>query len=145
LTGGLTGLAKQRKVTVVYGSGRFTSSNELVVDAEDGSSTTVSFESAIIAAGSEPVRLPFIPHDDPRVIDSTGARSCGRSPPLLVIGGARPEMATVYHELGSRITVVVDEPAHPGSGQGHRDRSRAGSASGGTRTCSPRRRSPRSR
>jgi dihydrolipoamide dehydrogenase len=109
LTGGLTGLAKQRKVTVVYGSGRFASSNELVVDAEDGSPTTVSFESAIIAAGSEPVRLPFIPHDDPRVIDSTGALELREIPRrLLVIGGGiiGLEMATVYHELGSRITVV---------------------------------------
>jgi dihydrolipoamide dehydrogenase len=109
LTGGLTGLAKQRKVTVVYGPGRFTSSNELVVDGEDGSSTTVSFESAIIAAGSEPVRLPFMPHDDPRVIDSTGALELREIPRrLLVIGGGiiGLEMATVYHELGSRITVV---------------------------------------
>jgi dihydrolipoamide dehydrogenase len=65
LTGGLTGLAKQRKVTTVQGVGRFASLNQLEVEAADGSKKTVSFERAIIAAGSEPVTLPFIPHDDP--------------------------------------------------------------------------------
>ena len=72
LTGGLSGLARQRKVTVVQGTGRFTAPNQPTVEGKDGNKT-VSFEQAIIAAGSEPVTLPFIPHDDPRVIDSTGA------------------------------------------------------------------------
>jgi dihydrolipoamide dehydrogenase len=109
LTGGLAGLAKQRKVTTIRGSGRFRSMNHLEVIAEDGSTQTVSFEQAIIAAGSEPVRLPFIPHDDPRVIDSTGALDLADIPErLLVLGGGiiGLEMATVYYELGSQITVV---------------------------------------
>jgi dihydrolipoamide dehydrogenase len=109
LTGGLAGLAKQRKVTVLQGYGRFLSMNQLEVEAADGSKKTVSFEQAIIAAGSEAVTLPFIPHDDPRVIDSTGALELDGLPKrLLVIGGGiiGLEMATVYHELGVRITVV---------------------------------------
>src|SRR5918995_2195455 len=87
LTGGLSGLAKQRKVTVVSGNGRFTAVNQLEVEG-DGGKKTVSFEQAIIAAGSEPVTLPFIPHDDQRVIDSTGALALDGAPKrLLVIGG----------------------------------------------------------
>jgi dihydrolipoamide dehydrogenase len=108
LTGGLSGLAKQRKVTVVNGYGRFTAVNQLAVEA-DGATKTVSFEQAIIAAGSEPVMLPFIPHDDPRVIDSTGALALDGLPKrLLVIGGGiiGLEMATVYHALGSEVTIV---------------------------------------
>ena len=69
----------------------------------------MSFDAAIIAAGSEPVQLPFVPHDDPRVIDSTGALALERIPQrLLVLGGGiiGLEMATVYHELGSTISVV---------------------------------------
>jgi dihydrolipoamide dehydrogenase len=108
LTGGLAGLARQRKVTTVRGTGRFVSTGQVEVDTGDGTKA-IGFEQAIIAAGSEPVRLPFIPHDDPRVIDSTGALEI-RSVPrrLLVIGGGiiGLEMATVYHELGARITVV---------------------------------------
>ena len=109
LTGGLAGLAKARKVTTLQGYGRFTSLNQLEVERPDGSRKTVSFEQAIIAAGSEPVTLPFIPHDDPRVIDSTGALELGGVPKrLLVVGGGiiGLEMATVYHELGSRVTIV---------------------------------------
>jgi dihydrolipoamide dehydrogenase len=109
LTTGLAGLAKQRKVTVLQGYGRFVSMNQLEVESADGSKKTVSFEQAIIAAGSEAVTLPFIPHDDPRVIDSTGALELDGVPKrLLVIGGGiiGLEMATVYHELGARITVV---------------------------------------
>jgi dihydrolipoamide dehydrogenase len=109
LTGGLTGLAKQRKVQTLVGTGTFTSPNMLSVAGPDGSTTTVSFDSAIIAAGSEPVRLPFIPHDDPRVIDSTGALDLDTIPErLLVLGGGiiGLEMATVYSELGSKISVV---------------------------------------
>jgi len=109
LTTGLAGLAKQRKVTVVRGTGRFLSMNQLEVAAEDGARQTVSFEQAIIAAGSEAVTLPFVPHDDPRVIDSTGALELDGMPQrLLVIGGGiiGLEMATVYHELGARVTIV---------------------------------------
>jgi dihydrolipoamide dehydrogenase len=109
LTKGLAGLAKQRKVKVVTGYGTFASPNHLEVRADDGSTTVVGFEQAIIAAGSEPVTLPFIPHDDPRVIDSTGALELASVPErLLVVGGGiiGLEMATVYSELGSQITVV---------------------------------------
>jgi dihydrolipoamide dehydrogenase len=109
LTGGLAGLAKQRKVEVVRGTGTFTSMNQIQVTADDGSVKTVSFEQAIIAAGSEPMTLPFIPNDDPRVIDSTGALELADIPErLLVLGGGiiGLEMATVYSELGAQITVV---------------------------------------
>jgi dihydrolipoyl dehydrogenase len=109
LTNGLAGLAKQRKVEVVRGTGRFTSMNQVQVIADDGSAKTVSFEQAIIAAGSEPMTLPFIPTDDPRVIDSTGALELDGVPQrLLVLGGGiiGLEMATVYSELGAKITVV---------------------------------------
>jgi dihydrolipoamide dehydrogenase len=108
LTGGLAGMAKQRKVTVVTGLGAFASPNTLEVTAADGSKQTISFDKAIIAAGSEPVKLPFIP-DDPRVIDSTGALELTDVPKrLLVLGGGiiGLEMATVYHSLGSKVTVV---------------------------------------
>jgi dihydrolipoamide dehydrogenase len=109
LTGGLTGLAKQRKVTTIVGTGTFTSPNMLSVTAPDGPIRTVSFDSAIIAAGSEPLQLPFVPHDDPRVIDSTGALDLDDIPEkLLVLGGGiiGLEMATVYSELGTRVSVV---------------------------------------
>jgi dihydrolipoamide dehydrogenase len=109
LTGGLAGLAKQRKVEVVRGNGMFTSMNQIQVTVDDGSVKTVSFEQAIIAAGSEPMTLPFIPNDDPRVIDSTGALALDDIPErLLVLGGGiiGLEMATVYSELGAQITVV---------------------------------------
>ncbi len=109
LTGGLAGLARQRKVTTVQGTGRFLGPNAVEVAKSDGGSAVVTFETAIIAAGSEPVQLPFIPHDDPRVIDSTGALELSEVPErLLVIGGGiiGLEMATVYSELGSRISVV---------------------------------------
>ena len=108
LTGGLSGLAKQRKVTVVQGVGRFVSASQVEVD-NAGAKSLVSFDQAIIAAGSEPVTLPFIPHDDERVIDSTGALELSGMPErLLVIGGGiiGLEMATVYHALGVRVTVV---------------------------------------
>ncbi len=109
LTGGLAGLARQRKVTTIRGNGRFTSPNQVQVDLADGGTTTVDFEHAIIAAGSEPVRLPFVPHEDPRVMDSTGALELADVPRrLLVLGGGiiGLEMATVYHELGAEVTVV---------------------------------------
>ncbi len=107
LTGGLQGLAKQRKVQVVTGTGRFISPNEIEV-SKDGSTTTIGFEQAIIAAGSRPATLPFIP-DDPRILDSTDALEITNVPKrLLVIGGGiiGLEMATVYHALGSKVTVV---------------------------------------
>ncbi|MBV9115901.1 MAG: dihydrolipoyl dehydrogenase [Acetobacteraceae bacterium] len=108
LTGGLGGLARQRKVTIVEGVGKFVSLNQVEVQGKDGTKT-VSFEQAIIAAGSEPVTLPFIPHGDPRVIDSTGALAIADIPKrFLVLGGGiiGLEMATVYHALGSKVTVV---------------------------------------
>ena len=107
LTGGLKGLAKQRKVQIVHGSGQFISANQLQVDSESGSQV-IGFKNAIIAAGSQPVSLPFLP-DDPRIIDSTGALRLESIPKrMLVLGGGiiGLEMATVYHELGSKITVV---------------------------------------
>jgi dihydrolipoamide dehydrogenase len=107
LTGGLSGLAKGRKVTVVEGVGTFTGPNAIRVEGKDGAKT-VTFDQCIIAAGSEPVKLPFIP-DDPRVIDSTGALELDGVPKrLLVIGGGiiGLEMATVYDALGAKITVV---------------------------------------
>jgi dihydrolipoamide dehydrogenase len=109
LTGGLAGLAKQRKVKVVTGLGAFASPNHLEVTADDGSRTVVGFEQAIIACGSEAVTLPFIPHDDERVIDSTGALELATVPErLLVVGGGiiGLEMATVYAELGAKVTIV---------------------------------------
>jgi dihydrolipoamide dehydrogenase len=109
LTGGLSGLAKARKVTVVQGVGAFASLNQLIVTEKSGATKTVSFERAIIAAGSEPVTLPFIPHSDPRVIDSTGALALDDVPKrLLVLGGGiiGLEMATVYHALGAKVTIV---------------------------------------
>src|SRR5262245_14551725 len=109
LTGGLATLARQRKVTAIRGYGRFTSPHELRAELAEGGEVSVGFEHAIIAAGSEAVTLPFIPASDPRVIDSTGALEIAEVPRrLLVVGGGiiGLEMATVYHELGARITVV---------------------------------------
>jgi dihydrolipoamide dehydrogenase len=103
LTGGLAGLARQRKVEVLHGVAQFTGPNSLSVGER-----TITFEHCIIAAGSEAVRLPGLP-DDPRVIDSTGALSpAGLPKRLLVIGGGiiGLEMATVYDALGARVTVV---------------------------------------
>jgi dihydrolipoamide dehydrogenase len=108
LTGGLQGLSKARKVQVVTGKGTFTGPNALKVEGPEGT-RTVSFDQAVIAAGSEPVKLPFIPHDDPRVIDSTGALELHDIPKrMLVIGGGiiGLEMATVYQAMGTKITVV---------------------------------------
>jgi len=109
LTGGLAGMAKARKVTVVHGTGRFIDPHHLSVTMSDGSGTkTVKFEYAIVAAGSEPVKLPFVP-EDPRIVDSTGALELRQIPEkMLVIGGGiiGLEMATVYSTLGSRVDVV---------------------------------------
>ena len=107
LTGGLTALAKRRNVEVVHGEGKFVSRNELLVNSATGD-IAITFEQAIIAAGSSPAKLPFIP-DDPRVMDSTDALlledvNCK----MLVLGGGiiGLEMATVYHSLGATIDVV---------------------------------------
>ncbi len=107
LTKGLAGLARQRKVRVVRGEGRFTGPHTLAVEGPEASET-VEFAHCVVAAGSEPVRLPGFP-DDPRVIDSTGALALEDVPGrLLVVGGGiiGLEMATVYDALGSRVTVV---------------------------------------
>jgi dihydrolipoamide dehydrogenase len=109
LTKGLSGMAKMRKVKHVQGYGKFTGSNTLEVKDKDGKVTTITFDNAIIAAGSEPVSLPFIPQDDPRVIDSTGALEMADIPEkMLVLGGGiiGLEMGTVYRALGSQIDVV---------------------------------------
>lgn len=108
LTGGLKMLAKQRKVEIVQGVGKFISPNELSVTKKDGSVETVKFKHAIIAAGSRPVKLPFLPDDD-RIIDSTGALELKNvEGKMLVLGGGiiGLEMATVYNALGTEITVV---------------------------------------
>jgi len=108
LTDGLSGLAKQRKVNVITGSGTFLSPHEMIVATADGSKT-VRFEKAIVATGSSPAKLPLVPQDDSRVLDSTGALELQDIPEhLLVIGGGiiGLEMATVYCALGSRVTVV---------------------------------------
>ncbi|ANO33653.1 dihydrolipoyl dehydrogenase [Vibrio breoganii] len=107
LTGGLNGMAKMRKVTVVNGFGKFTGPNTIQVEGEE--STTVSFDNAIIAAGSRPIKLPFIPHEDPRIWDSTDALELNEVPEkLLIMGGGiiGLEMGTVYHSLGSKVDVV---------------------------------------
>lgn len=108
LTGGLSGLAKGRKVQVVQGYGTFTGPNMIEVIGDSGK-TNVSFDQCIIAAGSEPVNLPFIPHDDERVIDSTGALELREIPKrMLILGGGiiGLEMACVYDALGSKVSVV---------------------------------------
>ncbi len=109
LTGGLASLAKKRKVQVVNGVGTFASENKLKVTFPSGRSVYIEFEQAIIAAGSEPVEIPVFPNDDPRVLTSTEALEVDSIPDrLLVIGGGiiGLEMATVYHELGSKVTIV---------------------------------------
>ncbi len=109
LTGGLTQLAKQRKVKIVHGYGTFTSTHTIDVLNDAGETKTIRFESCIIAAGSRVSKLPFIPWDDPRVMDSTDALEIETVPErLLVVGGGiiGLEMATVYDALGSKVTVV---------------------------------------
>jgi dihydrolipoamide dehydrogenase len=115
LTTGLSGMAKARKVRVVRGIGSFSGPNTLQVELTQGGGKqssgqvqSIAFEQAIIAAGSQAVRLPFLP-DDPRVVDSTGALQLNAIPKrMLVIGGGiiGLEMATVYSTLGARIDVV---------------------------------------
>jgi dihydrolipoamide dehydrogenase len=107
LTGGLAGMAKTRKVTVLTGIGSFSSPNDLQVETKEGRKT-VRFASAVIAAGSQAAKLPFLP-EDPRIVDSTGALELRSKPKkLLVIGGGiiGLEMGTVYSSLGARLDVV---------------------------------------
>jgi len=109
LTGGLAGLAKQRKVAVAHGVARFASSNAIVIESDDAAERTVGFTHAIIAAGSQSVQIPGFPYDDPRLVDSTGALELRDIPErMLVIGGGiiGLEMGCVYAGLGSKITVV---------------------------------------
>ncbi|MEW6997708.1 dihydrolipoyl dehydrogenase [Colwelliaceae bacterium BS250] len=108
LTGGLGGMSKARKVKTITGFGKFTGSNTVEVEGSDGK-TTITFDNAIIAAGSSVIDLPFIPNDDPRVIDSTGALELQDIPgEMLVLGGGiiGLEMGTVYAALGSNVSVV---------------------------------------
>ncbi len=108
MTGGLAGMAKQRKVTTVEGSGTFTGPNSIEVETKDGKKT-VTFDQCIIAAGSDAVKLPFVPHDDERVVTSTGALELDPIPKkLCALGGGIIgfEMATVYDALGSNVTVI---------------------------------------
>lgn len=112
LTGGLAQMAKQRGVTVVVGVGAFTSSNQIAVTDTDGKITTVGFENAIIAAGSQATKFPGLDQitaDDERIMDSTGALALADIPKrMLVIGGGiiGLEMGTVYDALGTKVSVV---------------------------------------
>lgn len=128
LTGGLKMLAKQRKVQVIRGEGKFISPTQIEVkqfneknsaqnnetkDQRNNETQIITFQDAIIAVGSRPVQLPFLPKDDPRIIDSTGALALKEVPErMLVIGGGiiGMEMATVYQALGSKISVVELTP-----------------------------------
>jgi dihydrolipoamide dehydrogenase len=108
LSDGLARLVKQRKITLVQGTGKFTSANTVEVQTETGVKT-VNFDQAIIAAGSHPTKIPAFPHDDPRLWNSTDALELKEIPKkLLIVGGGiiGLEMATVYHALGSEISVV---------------------------------------
>ncbi len=112
LTGGLAGLAKQRKVQIITGYGKFTSAHTIEVTGKDGNQS-VSFDNAIIAAGSSVFKIPGFPYDDERLMDSTGALELADIPKrLLVIGGGiiGLEMATVYDALGSKVSVVELSP-----------------------------------
>ncbi len=109
LTGGLAAMAKMRKVTVVVGQGEFAGAHELKVTDKDGKPQSLSYRRAIIAAGSEAVKLPFLPKGDPRVVTSTGALELRELPKrMLIVGGGiiGLEMGTVYSALGARLDVV---------------------------------------
>jgi dihydrolipoamide dehydrogenase len=113
LNTGLAALAKQRNVTVIQGTGQFVSDTQVQVGSE-----LITFEQAIIAVGSQPVKIPGFPNDDPRLMDSTDALNLKDIPKkLLIVGGGiiGLEMATVYHALGSKITIVeMQEQLIPG-------------------------------
>jgi dihydrolipoamide dehydrogenase len=106
---GLAGMAKQRKVRVFAGTARFVSANELEIASDGGGTQLLRFGQCIIAAGSQALKLPGFPWDDPRIMDSTDALELAEVPKkLLVVGGGiiGLEMATVYRALGAEITVV---------------------------------------
>ena len=108
LTGGLAAMAKQRGVTVMQGFGQFVGSNQIALTAADGKITTVSFDNAIIAAGSQATKFPGAPEDE-RIMDSTGALALADIPKrMLVIGGGiiGLEMGTVYDAMGTKVSVV---------------------------------------
>ncbi|TAL81325.1 MAG: dihydrolipoyl dehydrogenase [Candidimonas sp.] len=108
LTSGLAGMARARKIKVMTGNGQFAGPHHLTVTAEGGAVQTVQFKSAIIAAGSQSVKLPFLPQDS-RVVDSTGALLLASLPKkMLLVGGGiiGLEMGTVYSSLGARLDVV---------------------------------------
>lgn len=108
LNEGLAKLAKQRKITIIQGTGKFTDAHNLAVATPEGQQA-ISFDSAIIAAGSHPTKIPGFPYGDPRLMDSTDALELKSIPKkLLIVGGGiiGLEMATVYHALGSAISVV---------------------------------------
>lgn len=121
LTGGLSGLARQRGVSVAHGLAKFSSTHSLSISenpASENPERHVSFTSAVIAAGSKSIKIPGLPYDDPRLMDSTGALELADIPKrLLVIGGGiiGLEMGCVYAGLGSRVTVVeLSEGLIPG-------------------------------
>lgn len=108
LTKGLAGMARARKVTVIQGLAKFAGAHQLSVTDDDGAEQSLSFAAAIIAAGSQAIKLPFLP-DDPRIVDSTGALTLPFIPEkMLLIGGGiiGLEMGTVYSGLGSRLDIV---------------------------------------
>lgn len=108
LTNGVGSMAKMRKVKVVTGTGKFSGPHTMIVSGEEGE-TTINFDHAIIAAGSRPVQLPFIPHEDPRIWDSTDALRLKEVPKkFLIMGGGiiGLEMGTVYQSLGAEVDVV---------------------------------------
>jgi dihydrolipoamide dehydrogenase len=118
LTTGLAGMAKQRGVEVVQGSGHFEAPNRIGVDTREGK-VSVTFDHCIIAVGSSPIRIPGFPHDDPRVMSSTDALAIDDIPArMLVVGGGiiGLEMASVYAALGSQIDVVeLQDQLMPGA------------------------------
>ncbi len=108
LNDGLAGLVKQRKITLIQGTGQFLSDHSVEVQGNDGKKT-ITFDQAVIAAGSRPTEIPVFPNDDPRLWDSTDAVSVPEVPKnLLIVGGGiiGLEMATVYHALGAKVSVV---------------------------------------
>ena len=112
LTGGLAGMARQRKVDVIQGTGSFSGANEAVIDT-GGARKTLTFRNAIIAVGSQSLELGGMPWGDPRLMDSTDALELEEIPArLLIVGGGiiGLEMASVYQALGSKVTVVELTP-----------------------------------
>jgi dihydrolipoamide dehydrogenase len=112
LTGGLAGMARQRKVEVIHGSGSFSGAHEVIIETSDGKKA-LTFRNAIIAVGSQSLELGGMPWGDPRLMDSTGALELEEIPArLLIVGGGiiGLEMACVYQALGSKVTVVELTP-----------------------------------